>query len=171
MQALEDERDETCRSVPVNDPEALQRWYGATDAAASKVQALAADVGGSFPPDIKAKVARMRSAISNLRELRDTAQSNTSALAVIADYAIPINGMMALNGQIAQGANDPDLTNDLQSLNSLSLEKDQVAQQRAILFNAFTKGSFANAEPEALVTRGGRAEHCRDGVRRDRHGC
>jgi hypothetical protein len=90
MQALEDERDETCRSVPVNDPEALQRWYDATDAAATKVQALAADVGGSFPADIKAKVAKMRSAISNLRELRDTAQSNTSALAVIADYAIPI---------------------------------------------------------------------------------
>src|SRR5258708_40065565 len=35
MQAFEDERDETCRSVPVNDPEALQRWYDATDAAAS----------------------------------------------------------------------------------------------------------------------------------------
>ncbi len=152
MQALENERDETCRSNPVSDPEALQRWYDATDAAATKVQALAADVGGSFPADIKAKVATMRSAINNLRQLRDTAQSNTSALAVIAAYAIPINGMMALNGQIAQGADDPDLTNDLQSLNSLSLEKDQVAQQRAILFNAFTKGSFANAEPEALVT-------------------
>src|SRR2546430_8879326 len=154
MQALENERDETCRSNPVSDPEALQRWYDATDAAATKVQALAADVGGSFPADIKAKVATMRSAINNLRQLRDTAQSNTSALAVIAAYAIPINGMMALNGQIAQGADNPDLTNDLQSLNSLSLEKDQGAQQRAILFKAFTKGAFANAEPDALVTAG-----------------
>src|SRR6266567_2671411 len=103
MQALENERDETCRSNPVSDPEALQRWYDATDAAATKVQALAADVGGSFPADIKAKVATMRSAINNLRQLRDTAQSNTSALAVIAAYAIPMNGMMALNGQIALG--------------------------------------------------------------------
>ena len=59
---------------------------------------------------------------------------------MIADYAVPIDAMMALNGQIAQGADDPALTNDVQTLNSLSLEKDQVAQQRAILFNAFTRG-------------------------------
>src|ERR1035441_4643317 len=148
-QALENERDKTCGNVPVSNPEALQRWY---DATATKVRALAAGVGGSFAADIQAKVANVRSAITNLGELRDAAQSSTSALAVIADYAVPINDMMALNGQIAQGVDDPDLTNDVQTLNSLSLEKDQVSQQRAILFNAFTKGSFANAEQEALVT-------------------
>ena len=113
MQALEDERDKTCGSVPVSDPGALQRWYDATDAAAAKVQALAAGVGGSFPADIKAKVAAVRSAITNLGQLRDVAQTSTSALAVISDYAVPINDMMALNGQIAQGADDPALTNDL----------------------------------------------------------
>src|SRR6266567_904709 len=59
---------------------------------------------------------------------------------------------LAVQGQIAQGADDPALTNDVQTLNSLSLEKDQVAQQRAILFHAFTKRAFANAEQEALVT-------------------
>jgi nitrate/nitrite sensing protein len=59
---------------------------------------------------------------------------------------------MALNGQIAQGTDDPALTNEVQTLNSLSLEKDQVAQQRAILFNAFAKRAFANAEPQALNT-------------------
>ena len=152
IQALEDERDETCRSVPASNPQALQRSYDATDAAATMVRALAAGVGGSFPADIQAKVATIRSAITNLTELRDTAQTSTSALAVIADYAVPINVMLALNGQIAQGADDPALTNDVQTLNSLSLEKDQVAQQRAILFHAFTKRAFANAEQEALVT-------------------
>ncbi len=151
-QALENERDKTCGNVPVSNPEALQPWYDATDAAATKVRALAAGVGGSFAADIQAKVANVRSAITNLGELRDAAQTSTSPLAVIADYAVPINDMMALNGQIAQGVDDPDLTNDVQTLNSLSLEKDQVSQQRAILFNAFTKGSFANAEQEALVT-------------------
>ena len=151
-QALENERDKTCGNVPVSNPEALQRWYDATDATATKVRALAAGVGGSFAADIQAKVANVRSAITNLGELRDAAQTSTSALAVIADYAVPINDMMALNGQIAQGVDDPDLTNDVQTLNSLSLEKDQVSQQRAILFNAFTKGSFTNVEQEALVT-------------------
>ena len=152
MQALEDERDETCRSLPVSDPGALQRWYDATDAAATKVQALAVGIGGSFPVDIKAKVTAVRSAITGLGQRRDAAQSSTSALFVIANYTTPIDAIMALNGQIGQGTNDPALTNEVQTLNSLSREKDQVAQQRAILFNAFTKRAFANAEPQALNT-------------------
>ena len=152
MQAMEDERDETCRSLPVRNPGALQRWYDATDAAATKVQALASGIGGSFPADIKAKVAAVHSAITGLGQRRDAAQTSTSALFVIADYTTPINAIMALNGQIAQGTDDPALTNEVQALNSLSLEKDQVAQQRAILFNAFTKRAFANAELEALYT-------------------
>src|SRR5690348_18448038 len=47
MQALEDERDETCGNV--TNARALQRWYDATDAAAAKVKPLTAGVGGSFP--------------------------------------------------------------------------------------------------------------------------
>jgi HAMP domain-containing protein len=147
-QALEDERDKTCGNV--GNAGALQPWYDATDAAAAKVRPLTAGVGGSFPADIRAKAAAVRSAIANLGQLRDAAQTS-SALAVITDYAVPINAMMALNGQIAQGANDPALTNDLQTLNSLAQEKDQVAQQRAILYNAFTKGTFANAQQPALT--------------------
>ena len=152
VQALEDERDETCGSVPVSNPKTLQRWYDATDAAVAKVQALAAGIGGSFPANIQAKAATVRSAITNLGELRNAAQASQSALAVIADYAIPIDDMISLNDQIAQGTDDSGLTNDVQTLNSLSLEKDQAAQQRAILFNAFTQGFFANGEQQALIT-------------------
>jgi signal transduction histidine kinase len=152
VQVLENERDETSGSLPVPDAQSLQRWYEATNAQAAKVQSLAAGIGGSFPENIQAKVATVRSAIRSLGERRAAAQNSTSALAVIADYAIPINDMIALNDQIAEGADDPALTNDVQTLNSLSLEKEQVAQQRALLFNAFTKGSFANAEQQALVT-------------------
>jgi signal transduction histidine kinase len=154
-QALENERDKTSGSVPVGSPAGLQRWYDTTDAAAAKVTTLAAGVGGSFPADIQAKVAAVRSVIANLGELRDTAQttsSTASAPAVISDYEVPINAMLALNSQIAQGANDPALTNDVETLNSLSQEKDQVAQQRALLYNALTQGFFVNAEQEALST-------------------
>jgi signal transduction histidine kinase len=150
IQALENERDRTYGSA--SNSGALQPLYNATDTAAAKVQALAASVGGSFPADIQAKVASMRSGITNLGKLRDVAQTRTTALAVISDYAVPINGMMALNGQIAQGANDPALANDVQTLNALTQEKDQVAQQRAILFDAFTQRKFANAEQQGLFT-------------------
>ena len=154
VQALEDERDETSESVPVSNPKTLQRWYDATDAAVAKVQALAAGVGGSFPANIQAKAAAVRSAITNLGELRRAAQTSQSTLAVIADYAIPIGDLISLNDQIAQGTDDSGLTNDVQTLNSLSLEKDQLAQQRAILFNAFTRELFANGEQQALITVG-----------------
>ncbi|MGD0243634.1 MAG: nitrate- and nitrite sensing domain-containing protein [Streptosporangiaceae bacterium] len=156
-QALANERDQTCARLPVSNPKALQPWYDATDAAAAQVQTLAAGIGGSFPADIQAKVATVRSEIANLGQLRDSAQATNDsasgpALIVIADYAVPIDDMLALNGQIAQGSDDPALSNDVQTLNSLSQEKDQVAQQRAILYNAFTEGIYPAAEQEALVT-------------------
>ena len=152
VQALENERDQTCGSVPVGNPKILQRWYDSTDAAVAKVQVLAAGVGGSFPANIQATAATVHSTITNLGELRSAAQASQSALAVIADYAIPIDDMISLNDEIAQGTDDSGLANDVQTLNSLSLEKDQVAQQRAILFNAFKQGLFANGEQQALVT-------------------
>src|SRR5689334_11351415 len=151
-QALENERDKTVGSLPVSDAGTLRPLYEATDTAAAKVQTLAGGIGGSFPADIQAKVATVRSEIANLSALRDSAQVSLTALAVIADYAVPINDMMALNGQIAQGADDPALINDVQTLNSLSQEKDQVSQQRALLYNALTKGFFDNAVYQALVT-------------------
>ena len=51
----------------------------------------------------------MRSAISNLGELRRAAQASQSTLAVIADYAIPIGDLISLNDQIAQGTSDSGL--------------------------------------------------------------
>jgi signal transduction histidine kinase len=150
-QALANERDKTCGGPQVSNSKALLPLYDTTDAAAARVRTLAAGIGSSFPADIQAKAATVRSEIASLGQLRDAA-SGQAALVVIADYAVPINDMMALNGQIAQGANDPALTNDVQTLNSLSQEKDQVSQQRAILYDAFNQGTFANAEQEALVT-------------------
>ncbi len=150
IQALENERDLTYRSA--SNSGALPPLYNATDTAAAKVQALAAGVGASFPADIQAKLAAVRSAITGLGGRREVAQTRTSVLAVISDYSIPINAMLALNGQIAQGADDPALANDVQTLNALAQEKDQVAQQRAILFDAFTQGKFATAEQQALFT-------------------
>ena len=71
---------------------------------------------------------------------------------MIADYAAPIGDMITLNDQIAQGTSDSGLANDVRTLNSLSLAKDQAAQQRAFLFNAFTQQFFADGEQQALTT-------------------
>ena len=88
---------------------------------------LAAGIDGSFPANIQASVAAVRSVITpvGLGALRSTASQD--ALAVIADYAAPIGDMITLNDQIAQGISDPGLVNDVRTLNSLSLTKDQAA--------------------------------------------
>jgi anti-sigma regulatory factor (Ser/Thr protein kinase)/HAMP domain-containing protein len=156
VQALQDERDETTGIIPAASTQAaetaLKRWYNSTDEAAAKVRALAGGIGGSFPANIQARVTTVLFVISHLGELRDTAMASQSALAVIADYSAPIGDMFSLNQQIAQGTADSSLANDVQALHSLSLAKDQAAQQRALLFNALTQQIFADDEQQALTT-------------------
>jgi signal transduction histidine kinase len=152
VQALQDERDETTGVISGGSPSVLKPWYNATDAAAARVQALAAGVGGSFPANIQARVATVLSVIRNLGALRNTAQASQDALAVIADYAGPIGDMITLNDQIAQGTADASLANDVQALNSLSRAKDQASQQRALLFHALTQQFFGDGEQQALTT-------------------
>jgi len=152
VQALEDERDQTSGVVPVTDTAALAGVYGATDTAAAKVKSLAGGIGGSFPANIQARVATVISDINSLKALRTSAQASQSALAVIAAYGGPITDMIALNDQIAQGTSDSVLVNDVQTLNALSLAKDQAAQQRALLFNSFKQNIFADGEQQALGT-------------------
>jgi len=152
VQALEDERDETTGLLPITKPQELKHWYDATDAAAAQVRSLAARIDGSYPSNIQSRVASVVSVITNLGELRTTAQASQSALAAIADYSAPITNMIALNGEIAQGTSDASLASDVQALNSLSLAKDQAAQQRALLFNALSQQIFADQVQQALTT-------------------
>jgi signal transduction histidine kinase len=152
VQALEDERDETTGVSSGGHAAALQPWYHATDAAAARVRALAAGVGGSFPANIQASVATVLSVLHNLPELRKTAQASQDALAVIANYAAPIGDMITLNDLIAQGTSDSSLANDVRTLNALSLAKDEAAQQRALFFHSFTQQFFGDGEQQALTT-------------------
>ena len=152
VQALEDERDKTTGLLPITSAADLNGVYAATNAAAARVQSLAAAIGGSFPANIQSRVATVLADTTHLHELRISAQASESALAVIVDYRSPITDMIALNDQIAQGTSDASLVNDVQTLDSLSLAKDQAAQQRAILYNAFNQQLFADGELQALLT-------------------
>ncbi len=103
-------------------------------------------------------MATVLSVIDHLGQLRSTAQASQSALAVIADYATPISDMISLNAQIAQGTADSGLANDVQDAQlAVAWRKDQAAQQRAILFNAFTQQLFARRRAAGADHRGVRA--------------
>jgi signal transduction histidine kinase len=155
VQALENERDQTTGIAPIATSKQLaplQSAYSATNTAAASVRTLAAGVGGSFPANIQAKVATVLSYASGLGQVRTTAQASQSALSVVAAYATPIDAMVSLNDQIAQGISDAALANDVQTLNALSLAKDEAAQQRALMYNALLNNNFADGELQALAT-------------------
>src|SRR6202050_1712255 len=156
VQALEDERDETAGIAPLtqaSQASGLNSWYSATNAAAARVQSLAAGIGGSFPVNIQSRVATVVSDIKDLPGLRTTAQASQDAQGVIVDYGTPITDMIALDDQIGQGTSDASLVSDVQTLNAMALDKDQAAQQRALLYNAFLHPQgFTEQEQQALNT-------------------
>jgi Nitrate and nitrite sensing/HAMP domain len=155
VQALENERDETALTLPITsakDLQPLQVWYQETNAAAAQVATLADGVDGSFPANIQSRVATVLSEIKNLNSLRGTAQVSQQVLALIQAYSTPIDNMITLNDQIDQGTSDPGLVNDVESLNSLALAKDEAAQQRALLYNALPPQLFGDGVQQALTT-------------------
>jgi signal transduction histidine kinase len=154
VQALENERDKTTGIAPATSKQfaSLQSTYSATNTAAASVRTLAAGINGSFPANIQAKVATVLSYASGLSGLRTIAQASQSALSAIAAYNTPIDAMISLNDQIAQGISDAALANDVQTLNTLSLAKDEAALQRALMYNALLNNNFADGELQALET-------------------
>src|ERR1700722_12086535 len=71
-QDLQNERDSTLGLTFGGSTGNLDILRGATDAEAAKVLALAAGVDGSYPANIQASVAALRSQLSSLARLRDT---------------------------------------------------------------------------------------------------
>jgi signal transduction histidine kinase len=154
VQDLQNERDETLGYLVDNNVKPLTPLYAATDAAAARVQTLAAGVGGSFPANIQASVAAVIPQISGsgLSALRNAAEDqSTDPPAVISDYATPIGALLTLNDEIAQGTSDSSLANDVRTLNSLSLAKDEASQQRALLFFTLKEQLWNPAVLQALT--------------------
>jgi signal transduction histidine kinase len=154
VQDLQNERDETFGYLVDNNVKPLTPLYAATGAAAARVQALAADVGGSFPANIQASVAAVLLQISGngLSTLRNAAEDqSTDPPAGISDYATPIGDLLTLNDEIAQGTSDSSLANDVRTLNSLSLAKEEASQQRGLLFFTLKERLWNPAVLQALT--------------------
>jgi signal transduction histidine kinase len=161
-QDLQNERDSALGLTYGGGPGNLAALHAATDAEAAKAMALAAGVDGSYPANIQASVATLRSELgSSLAKLRNTVDtqfwdksqgSSIEGLSVISEYAPLINNLITLNDELAQGISDSSLAIDVRELNLLSLEKDQVAQQRGLFYNAFTQKFFSDGELQALIS-------------------
>jgi signal transduction histidine kinase len=103
-------------------------------------QELGSIVGGGFPATVQADASTVNNAVSaasvtDLQQLTSTASDPT---AVFDDYAAVIGYLITLQQQVALGVTDSVLTSDVQSLNSLSLAKDDVAQEQALFDEVLT---------------------------------
>jgi signal transduction histidine kinase len=162
-QDIQNERDYTLGLTLGGGMGDLTRLHRATDAEAGQVLALAAGVDGAYPANIQATVAALRSELgSSLAKLRDTVDrqfwdqsspgSSIEGQSVVSEYAPLINNLITLNDELAQGISDSSLAIDVRELNLLSLEKDQVAQQRGLFYNSFTQKFFSDGEQQALIS-------------------
>jgi signal transduction histidine kinase len=163
IQDLQNERDQSTGLTAGGSTGSVPALRNATNAEAAKVLALAAGVNGSYPTNIQASVAAVRSQIasSSLANLRtqvgDLLKGTVSTaaidgLAVVNDYEPLINDLITLNDEIAQGTSDSSLAIDVRELNLLSLAKDQSSQQRGLFFNSFTQQFFSNGVLQALIS-------------------
>jgi signal transduction histidine kinase len=103
-------------------------------------QALAAMGGSSFPAIIQADASTVNNAVTvaAVADLQNLTNTASDPSAVFDDYAAVIGNMVTLQGQVALGVTDGQLTSDVQTLNSLSLAKDEVAQEQALIDEVLT---------------------------------
>jgi signal transduction histidine kinase len=152
VQDLQNERDETAAVISGASAAVLKPLYATTGAAVATFDAQAAGIGGGFPANIQSATSTVVTDLQNLSSVRNLARAEGNPTAVITDYAQPITDIDSLNSEIAQGVSDPTLTNDVRALDSLYLAKEEVTEQRALLFNALTQGFFSIGVEEAINT-------------------
>jgi signal transduction histidine kinase len=131
----------------------VRRAQAATNAAARRVQTLAAQIGSPFPANTQAKAVAVIAMIRNLGGLR-TRGVTQPPQAVIVSYTEAIASLFALNDEITSANSDPFLSDEVRTLGSLSRAKNEASQERAILDAALIEGSFNDA-PAALATAQG----------------
>jgi signal transduction histidine kinase len=111
---------------------------------------LSAIAGGGFPATVQTDASTVNNAVSpaSVSDLQGLTQTASDPSAVLDDYAAVISNMITLQEQVALGVTDSQLATDVQTLNSLSLAKDDVAQQQALLDEVLTsKAAVFNLNP------------------------
>ena len=145
-QAMEDERDETAGFIAHNRPAAgkpgLTRQYAVTNRWAARVRPLIHQLGHGFLAQTLANGGAVLTSINELPALRqDAVEGITPGLSTIDSYTAALANLFSFNDGIAQQTGNAAFANDVRTLSALSQIKDQVSQQRAILYTAFVAGS------------------------------
>ena len=147
---LQNERDATLGQLVSGDSGPMKPYYDATNAEADTIKRLVGGIGGAYPVNIRNGAATVLADISGQRIgiLHSMLNPKTpqNNVAVIADYGAGITDMINLSDQVAQGVADSTLASDVRALNALSLAKEQVSQQRALLNYALSPNAGPNLD-------------------------
>jgi hypothetical protein len=130
---------------------AMTQAYLATNVLSRRVSAAAARIDASFPAIAQSRAQAAIGIIGNIAGLRSAAVSQAS-LDTIQGYDESIASLFALNDEIASGSGDTMLSDGTRTLDALSRAKDQVSQQRAILYAALIDGQYAAGAQQSLIT-------------------
>jgi signal transduction histidine kinase len=140
---LQNERDATLVAFLGGTPDpSLGSLQAKTDSDLVPVrQQLSSILSGGFPATVQTDASSVNNAVSATsvdNDLHKLTLNASDPSAVFDDYAADIGIILTLQQQVALGITDSQLTSDVQTLNSLSLAKDDVAQEQALLDEVLT---------------------------------
>jgi signal transduction histidine kinase len=122
----------------------LTAAYQTTDAAAKRTRALAAAIGPAFPSSIQAKAQNVVAMIDSIPGLR-TQLVDQSTAQVGSYYSQSVSELFVLEDEMTSGSGDAALADETRALGALSRAKDEVSQQRAILYGTLIEASVNDA--------------------------
>jgi hypothetical protein len=177
-QALQNEREDTIRYIVLGtnggradalsakpsvaaqaalEIQALNQDYRVTSGWASQVTPLLHGIGSSYPSLTQQEAQGAVTAINSLGDLRASAiRTQLPPQVVIQEYANTINGLLALDDQVAVGSNDSELVGAVRVASLVSNMKEEASQQQAILTSALAPdlvglGVFGPAQLSAIT--------------------
>jgi signal transduction histidine kinase len=113
--------------------------YNATSKAVAPVLSVAGTIGSSYPALVQQQAQDAIAAINDLPALRQAAEKTLlNPLTVINDYGNTITELLSLENQVAAGSNDATLSDSVRVLSLVSDQKEELAQQQAIVTSALT---------------------------------
>ena len=159
---LEDERDQTmefigqgsagragllARNTAGGAPQNLalvQQEQNLTKPWVHRVQTDSAAIGTDYPAQVHDDAENIGHVLQLLDPLRTAATATElPAVDVMSSYTSIIDGLLAIDNDIAGDSGDPQLTSDVRSLNLVSLIGEQASEQRGLLAYALAQdGKF-----------------------------
>ena len=118
----------------------VQQEQALTTPWVNKVRTDSAAVGAGYPAQVQQDAENISDVLQLLGPLRTAATTTQLPVVdVMTSYTSMIDGLLSIDDNIALDSGDPDLTNDVRSLNLVSLIGEETSEQRGLLAYAFAQ--------------------------------